>query len=68
MHTRIDIIPGGPYSFRTWAQALRDTYRWIVSRLSMRDPISNVNLVHEHSARAHDLLADKTVHRHPGNP
>jgi poly(3-hydroxybutyrate) depolymerase len=68
MRTRIDIIPGGRHSFRTWAQALRDAYPWIVSRLSMRDPTSNVNLVHAHSARAHNLLADKTVHRHPGNP
>jgi pimeloyl-ACP methyl ester carboxylesterase len=68
MRTRVDIIPGGRHSFRTWAQALRDAYPWIVSRLSMRDPLSNVNLVHAHSARAHNLLADKTLHRHPGNP
>ena len=68
MRTRIDIIPGGRHSFRTWAQALRDAYPWIVSRLSLRDPISNVTLVHAHSARGHNLLADKTVHRHPANP
>ena len=69
MRTQLDIIPGGRHSFRTWARALRDAYPWIVSRLDAHAPLSNVTLVHtQHGARAHNLLAEKTLRRHTGNP
>ena len=50
MRVHLDIIPGG-HTFRTWANALHDSYPWIVSRFEQAGRRPRTHLVRAHQER-----------------